>query len=358
MLPLLGPVLRSRRRRGLAAATSSLLALAAGTASATQLLPSDDAHVSSGQPTMSFGALPHLAIGGGSSALLRFDLAPVRPTPGCVPVLQATPCLAATPPLRRATLTLYVNRIGRPGAIEAQSANADWAETSVTAQTAPPGSGGGTGAMASVVAAGRFVSLDVTATVLRWLNQTAPNHGFLITPALQSPDTLAFFDSKENTASGQVARLDLMFDGPAGAAGPQGAPGPAGAQGAQGPVGPTGSTGPRGERGYNGPPGPVGPAALPVVRYSYKDVSVGGGILGNYLAHCPQSTVLVGGGCGHRDDNGAASQIVVHYSGPAKDDPTRTHACNLTNSWPTASRMVRLWAICINAETTAVTYDR
>ena len=91
-----------------------------------------------------------------------------------------------------------------------------------------------------------WVTLDVTAQLISWLNGS-PNNGLIITANPSS--TSVFFDSKENVSTSHPATLEVVFSGTAGApglTGPPGAVGLPGSTGAGGPVGPTGDTGPIG----------------------------------------------------------------------------------------------------------------
>ena len=74
---------------------------------------------------------------------------------------------------------------------------------------------------------------------------------------MTSLGTVAFFDSKENTATGHVARLDITL-ADQGPAGPGGAKGDTGATGLRGDAGPVGATGATGAKGAPGPTGATG----------------------------------------------------------------------------------------------------
>jgi hypothetical protein len=63
--------------------------------------------------------------------------------------------------------------------------------------------------------------VDVTAQARQWVSNPGSNFGLALAPAPSAPGTVAFFDSKENTATGHVARLDLTLSDQ----GPQGLPG-------------------------------------------------------------------------------------------------------------------------------------
>lgn len=73
---------------------------------------------------------------------------------------------------------------------------------------------------------------------------------------------------------------------------------------------------------------------------------------GNYserFAFCPAGTFLVGGGCGHRDFNNAALDIVIRYSGPSMVNPTRNWRCLAHNTNSSSGRALVIFAICSSA---------
>lgn len=267
----------ARRRRMLLALglTTALPALALEAPLAA------DVHVASTQPAMNFGSLPTLSVGGGATTLLRFDLGTL-------------PAGTTAAKLVKANLVVYVNRIGAAGAVELQTVNAAWSEGAVTLNTAPPTSGAGSGITVPISAAGQFIAVDVTNAVKAWITNPATNNGFALTPALSAPGTVVFLDSKENTATAHVARLDLTLadqgpkgdTGPAGAKGDrgpqglqglqgiQGVPGQQGAQGAQGLPGPQGAVGPQGPQGPKGDTGPTSAIVASVnMQFSQDDRS-------------------------------------------------------------------------------------
>ena len=121
--------------------------------------------------------------------------------------------------------------------------------------------------------------------------------------------------------------------GDTGAQGPQGDTGPAGAKGATGATGAvggagatgtpglkgdTGSAGAQGPRGNTGATGLAGPVNLTYVR---KVFIAAGKSIHDQNVQCPANTFLMGGGCGHRDFNTAASDIKIDYSGPHDSGP-------------------------------------
>ena len=243
--------------------------LLASTAQAHDAPLAADAHGLSAVPGSNFGSLPSLNVGAGATALLRFDLSGLPAGTTAAKVVQAR-------------LVLYVNRVGTPGAVELQTVYSPWAEGTVSASTLPTLGGPGSGITVPVATAGQFISVDVTQVVRNWVTSPGSNHGLAITPALAAPATAVFFDSKESTLTGHVARLDLTLadqgpkgdkgdkgdrgekgdKGDKGDRGDRGAPGAPGANGAPGAPGPVGATGATGATGPAGPAGPAGPQTV------------------------------------------------------------------------------------------------
>ena len=340
------------------------LAALAGHAAALDAPLAADTQVSTALPSSNFGALPNLNIGGGTTALLRFDL-------------STLPAGFTAAKLVKANLKLFVNRIGAAGAIEVVALNSAWDEASVTAATQPANAGAGSGINLPVTRAGQYLSVDVTALVKQWINNPGVAYGIALQPALSAPGTVVFLDSKENTSTAHVASLDLILAdqgpvGPQGATGPKGDkgdkgdPGPqgqrgatgatgatgmtgaSGATGAQGPKGDTGPVGPvgaTGAKGNTGAQGPAGPLNLQYVVYDYS-------ITGNYTSwaevSCPANTYVIGGGCGHRDANSASSDIQVNFAGPKPGNERSNFACRVHNS-SSSSRAIRMTAVCASA---------
>ncbi|MBI3369292.1 MAG: DNRLRE domain-containing protein [Burkholderiales bacterium] len=287
-----------------------------------------DAFVNSAQPAANFGNLGTLNVGGGATALLRFDL-------------STLPAATTAAKLVKANLLLYVNRVGAAGALELQTVFSPWTEAGVTAAAAPALGGAGSGVTLPVAAAGQFVSVDVTAQVKGWISNPASNNGWALTPALSAPGTVAFLDSKENTLTAHVARLDLTLADQ----GPKGDTGSAGPKGDTGAPGATGATGATGPRGFTGATGAAGPVNLIVVRRVF-DAS--GKHIHDQNISCPAGTFLLGSGCGHRDFNTAASDIRVEYVGPHDSAPTTAMRCIVENTSSDA-RAVLMYATCGSA---------
>ena len=213
-----------------------------------------DTYVSTAAMSANYGNTATVNVAPNTTALMRFNL-------------NSLPSGISPTQVQKATLVLYVNRVGVPGAVEVQTVGSAWNETSVTAATAPVNLRNGNRASAEVITAGQYVTIDVTDTVIGWLTSgESGNFGFSLQPAAAAPNTTVFFDSKENTLTGHGARLDVTLTsaaasgamGPMGPMGPSGPQGPQGPQGAKGDTGATGMQGPKGETGSVGPAGPVG----------------------------------------------------------------------------------------------------
>jgi len=231
----------------------ALLMAAAGLA---QELPvSGDAHVNSLYPDVNFGALPFLQTGGTTRTFVKFDLSGFPP--GVSPS-----------DLSKASLVLWVGRVATGGDVQVSEAGGPWDEATLTYTTAP--ASGAFIALFSVPQAAQFVTVDVTATVQKWLLSPQSNQGFVLSGAPQAPATIVFFDSKESVSTSHQPELDVSFRssvGPTGDSGPQGPPGQTGATGPPGPTGATGAAstvpGPAGPAGAIGPAGAASTVAGP-----------------------------------------------------------------------------------------------
>jgi len=195
----------------------------------------DDAHVSLSARTSNFGSAPTLLVQGpGPSAgttYVRFDLTTLPAGTGGANVV-------------RAVLRLWISRVVRGGMLDLHSVRASWSEETLTAANAPgldPGEV--TGITVSPPDRYRFLIVDVTPLVRRWLDGALENHGLALTA--NAAGVAVEFDSKENTGTSHEPELEITLGavGPAGPAGPAGEPGPAGSPGVAGPVGPPGPPG-------------------------------------------------------------------------------------------------------------------
>lgn len=292
-----------------------------------------DAHVSASSPANNFGALPNLNVGGGATALLRFDL-------------SALPAGTTAAKLVKANLLLYVNRVGSPGAIELQAVNSTWSESAVSASTQPATAGAGSGTNVPVSTAGQFISVDLTTQVKHWISNPGTNFGLALTPALSAPGTVIFLDSKENSATAHVARLDLTLadQGPQGPKGDTGAAGAPGASGSTGATGATGAPGAPGAPGPKGDTGPAGPVALSYVRQTYS-MAAGNGVA--VEASCPANTYVVGGSCGYTPLDVGLFDVRVAYAGISG----RTNYRCVVHNAGSVSRILTYGAICASATT-------
>lgn len=232
-----------------------LCALSAAAGAANAPLAAD-AYVSTAANAANYGAATTLNVGGGATTLLRFGLAslPAGTTPS---------------QLARATIVLYVNRVGAPGAVDLYPLGAGWAEGQVSAASMPAIDRNAAPASAAVGMAHQYITLDVTELLRARIGAGSGTVDVAIQAGAAKPGTSVFFDSKENTLTGHAPRLELRFtgQGPAGPTGLPGADGPAGpgatVTGAAGPAGapgPKGDTGPAGATGPAGVPGAAGPA--------------------------------------------------------------------------------------------------
>ena len=235
-----------------AAALIAFMSAFAGSMRGVQLPVTADTYLNSAYPSTNFGALPYLQVGGASRALIQFDLG----------------ALAASSPdsLSRATVSLWVNRIGNAGTITISEATGAWDESAITQDTAP--AAGDVIATVPVSRASSFLTIDITTAVQRWMRSGASSGTLVISAAATAPDTIIFLDSKESVSTSHGPQLEATAGG-AGIPGPTGPTGPAGVTGALGPTGPTGpagaagGAGPQGTQGatgIQGVTGPTGPA--------------------------------------------------------------------------------------------------
>lgn len=148
-----------------------------------------DASVSSANPTLNFGNLPNLTVGGGNTALVQFDL-------------STLPSGLTSTGVIKATLQVFVNRVGTSGNLQVTSVLSPWSESLVTYDNLPAtGATAGTGAIS---AAGVYISVDVTNQVQSWVSAPASNYGLELTSS-----GLAYLDSKESTTTSHPAKLDI-----------------------------------------------------------------------------------------------------------------------------------------------------
>ena len=211
-------------------------------------LAQDSYVVTSPATSNNYGAAATINASGpnGDRALVQFDL-------------TTLPAGTTADNIARATLTLFVNKLGAAGTINISVANGPWTELGVTGMNAPVPAASVFSSL-SVTASDQYVYVDATTAVKNWLNGTT-NNGFIVTP--NDANVNVAFDSKESTTTSHPATLMIALAssgamGATGATGPTGATGAAGAVGTPGAAGAKGATGPAGATGAAGATGPQG----------------------------------------------------------------------------------------------------
>jgi Phage Tail Collar Domain len=225
--------------------TIVLAALAfAATFGSAQTLPTlGDTFFASGSAS-NFGSSPTINVGGAGAyqGLIQFDN-------------SALPSVITAASVEKASLTLFVSKVGSAGAVNINAANGSWTESTVNGTNAP--SEGLSVATAVPITTGdSYITVDVTALVKDWIDGVITNSGVIVTVDPSFPATSVFFDSKESSSTSHPAFLQVVLAG-TGATGPVGPAGPKGATGATGPQGV------RGPQGAIGPQGPAGTATIP-----------------------------------------------------------------------------------------------
>ncbi len=240
----------SGMRRRLACA-SVILALLPAAALAQDAVLTQDSYVVPGNP-VNFGSATTINVGGPTAAqgLVQFNL-------------STLPSGTTGSGIAKATLLLFVNKLGTAGTVNFSVANGAWTESGVNGTNAPVAAAAIASGV-SINAGGAYVAVDATAAVQSWLNGTT-NNGIIITP--NDGSVLVAFDSKESTTTSHPAMLSITLvgsGGATGATGPTGPTGPTGATGATGAgtTGATGATGPTGPTGVTGATGPTGATGL------------------------------------------------------------------------------------------------
>jgi hypothetical protein len=143
-----------------------VFALLMAAACLAQKLPvSGDAHLNRLYPDVNFGVLPFLQTGGTARTFLNFDLSKLPPIPSSLDV-------------SRANLVLWVGRVAEAGEIQVSEAAEPWHESTLTYASAP--ASGDFVTTFVVRQAWEFVTVDVTATVQKWLQSPRLNHGFVL----------------------------------------------------------------------------------------------------------------------------------------------------------------------------------
>jgi hypothetical protein len=300
-----------------------------------------DTNTRASMPDTPLGSLPHLAVDPSSTAYLQFDSFQIANTQRPEDLITAT-------------LRLYVNRLATPGAISVAAYCRPVVEEALTHNNRQLPLCSSLVSTLPVNIAQNFIDIDVTERV-RTALYTGTGLSFLITPSQSSPNTSVLFDSKESSTTSHAPQLmlsykPLLLTGPTGPQGPIGPTGLTGPQGPTGPVGPQGPMGPMGLIGPQGTPGPIG-----TITWKSERSSCDGGITCFNTIRCSRTETVVTGGCGHRDQNTATADILVHYSGPSLDGPRLNSGstvdgwrCQATNTNVFASRDYETWVACMS----------
>lgn len=305
--------------------------------SAASATLTDDATIQTAFPGNNFGGLPNLQVGQSSSSFLRFSLADL-------------PSGAVSATVRRATLTVFINRVVAPGSVSVHYVPpASWTEKDVTFGNAPlaqPES-----LRFSANAGLTFASADVTKLVSAALDA---NQNQVALRLSSVGATEIFLDSKENTSTSQAARLDIELtgpQGPQGIQGPKGDTGPQGIQGLQGPPGIAGAQGPVGPQGPQGPKGDTGSSSVlgNLSTFQVRDISISGPSDPTaYYLSCPTGyPTLVSGGCGFPfvGNLDSLAEFKMLYSGPDPSNSNGGWKCFASNG-SFRSQTMRIYVNC------------
>ncbi len=123
----------------------ALVVLAPGVTWATDAPLVADTYVSTANPSLNFGNLPTLTVGGGSTALIQFDLSTLPIPPNAQPFQVWTN-------ITKATLQVFVNRVGTAGSLTIAPLLGAWTESVVTNATFPGiGTAGNSSAVVTTV---------------------------------------------------------------------------------------------------------------------------------------------------------------------------------------------------------------
>jgi hypothetical protein len=131
-----------------------------------------------------------------SNALFKFDLSTIASGRTATNVANAT-------------LTVFVSRVTKPGAISLRKIIGDWNEETIPAVTFTNLSG-----QIAVVAANakkNYVRFDVTQLVKDWMSGAVANNGVAIGADASGLTLNIALDSKENSATGHPAKLEIEF---------------------------------------------------------------------------------------------------------------------------------------------------
>ena len=183
----------------------------------------------------------------------------------------------------KATLRMWVEKVDSAGTIEVRRVDADWDESSITANTSPSHTLE-TSVGVAATDNDHFITVDLTDLVKDWADGVSDpfdnNFGIAL---VATGGTKVKIGAKE-TKHDHEMQIEVVLGG----AGPVGATGPTGPQGV---AGPTGATGDQGIQGVAGPIGATGPQGIQ-------------GVAGSIGATGPQGIQGVAGPTGATGDQG------------------------------------------------------
>jgi hypothetical protein len=170
--------------------------------------------------------------------------------------------------ISRATLRIFVNKVGKPGKLTVNMVSTDWSEDALTDNsqlTLVPLINQSAAATLAIEPTDEkhYINYDITALVQDWQTNPQSNFGIALTPPADGTPVNVALDSKESTGTSHPMEIELAFEGPKGAKGDQGDPGIKGTKGDTGATGPQGAAGPQGQAGADGKDGAPGPQGLP-----------------------------------------------------------------------------------------------
>ena len=136
----------------------------------------------------------------------------------------------------KATLKIYMADVISAGNLTVRRVNQGWKEETIPVGGISPLLDTGAGAKTFKISksyAAHWIELDVTRIVKGWVAFPTSDNGFALT--VENGNLLdVLIDSKENTATGHQALLDVVLNKTIGATGATGPQGPIGAKGAKG----------------------------------------------------------------------------------------------------------------------------
>jgi hypothetical protein len=197
------------------------------------------------------GASVAVNINAGTKALLNFDT-------------STLPSGITSNDIAKATLVFYVKSVPTSGKVQVSPITGAWNESSVNLSNVPL-TGASQETSTNISSSNTYFAVDVTTSVMDWVDFPATTKGLMLEPAGLTPATSLTIDSKEAIQTSHPAYIEIALKGPTGEKGAPGAAstvaGPAGAVGA---TGATGSVGLTGSQGLTGATGAASTVAGPI----------------------------------------------------------------------------------------------